>query len=750
MDRIKVTRKASVVIQILLLIFICVINAVGTNHYANFYPINGTYQNFNPVRRLLDGQVVYRDFVDYLGLGHLFMGALCTFIFGGTYQASLYAFSFLTLLSAAACSATLGYFICKRADLALAITNLSVIICKSLFANGIRSVYLLEFYPLYKAAFFVGTSARLVRAMILPLSCLLLCISYNAGRALIKKYDLSADRKKMIILTGMSFISALSVLWSNDYGLSGCVCLTVMIFITVLSRKRKIISACIFTAAELLLSFFWILIITEIVSLGHTTGYFRYMFGTGDYQRWYFGFDKSYYIYDVDFSRFMLLQAAVTIIYLFMIWKNHGETSAVFRYGVPAFINMSCFCAANEYKLLSGDLLQEAALIVLFFTALYEIIAFILSRSKLPYLKAAVTVVSLIVSVAWIVSECDKEADFSFAEEKDGKYFEQLGGNVVALSSDLERTAEFLKDERYFATYASAQEVLSGIYQPSGTDYIIHVLGDERRKEYLDSFRTEDFRYAATIKESYNPYEFWIMRANWFFYKELYRYYHPVYGNTYEIYWERNTHETEDILTGDFEVTVDDINDSVKEIVVRADENVNGVADLFIEYDVEKKNSFNSKFVFQTMLKVENADNFYSSDNSFEANLLRSEGKEYIPVPIVNGYGRVRLTSCPYEDTELTLNAAHCTDIYPVSYRYIEIGNISEQSSSSLTVTAENNKRNTDMLENAAAIIINEKSYSITDIDLSEDHIYISVDNENGDDYKELSGNFVRLRKNNE
>ena len=38
--------------EILLLILICVIHSLGAGYYADFYPINGTFQNFNPVRRL--------------------------------------------------------------------------------------------------------------------------------------------------------------------------------------------------------------------------------------------------------------------------------------------------------------------------------------------------------------------------------------------------------------------------------------------------------------------------------------------------------------------------------------------------------------------------------------------------------------------------------------------------------------------------------------------------------------------------
>ncbi len=86
-------------VELFLVLAACTLHAARAGHYADFYPINGTFQNFNPVRGLLNGQVPCRDFQDYLGLGHLYTGSLCTALLGGDYQASLVAFSFLTIVS---------------------------------------------------------------------------------------------------------------------------------------------------------------------------------------------------------------------------------------------------------------------------------------------------------------------------------------------------------------------------------------------------------------------------------------------------------------------------------------------------------------------------------------------------------------------------------------------------------------------------------------------------------------------------
>lgn len=66
---IKSKNTLIIAIQIIILILICLLHSLEAAHYVNFYPMNGTFQNYNPVRRLLSGQIPYKDFNTYLGLG---------------------------------------------------------------------------------------------------------------------------------------------------------------------------------------------------------------------------------------------------------------------------------------------------------------------------------------------------------------------------------------------------------------------------------------------------------------------------------------------------------------------------------------------------------------------------------------------------------------------------------------------------------------------------------------------------------
>ena len=194
---------------------------------------------------------------------------------------------------------------------------------------------------------------------------------------------------------------------------------------------------------------------------------------------------------------------------------HKGSKWALRRFGLPGFANMVCFCAVNEYKVLSGGNSREVAYAVLFLTIAYEMIYFLIACDRKENVMRVVIVSSLITSIAWVSSTIKDELIFNYMTPKNGIYIEKMGGYVTSLGKDLLNTDKFLAGESFWSTYASAQEVVSDKYQPSGTDYIIHVLGDEQRENYLKDFKNDDFKYAATLKETYSNWEYWIQRFGW-------------------------------------------------------------------------------------------------------------------------------------------------------------------------------------------------------------------------------------------
>ena len=157
--------------EVFFVLLLCIVHSVSAGRYVNFFPVNGTFQNYNPVRRFLAGQIPYRDFQDYLGLGHLYTGSIFTVLFGGNYRASLIAFSFLTFGSLAALSYMVAMSVFGRKEKALAFTNILLVtllvqplVLKYAFAGTQEILDALTY------ALGTGNSARFVRGLILPLT----------------------------------------------------------------------------------------------------------------------------------------------------------------------------------------------------------------------------------------------------------------------------------------------------------------------------------------------------------------------------------------------------------------------------------------------------------------------------------------------------------------------------------------------------------------------------------------------------
>lgn len=236
------------------------------------------------------------------------------------------------------------------------------------------------------------------------------------------------------------------------------------------------------------------------------------------------------------------------------------------------------------------------------------------------------------------------------------------------MSNDLNSAHEFLKGKKIFSTYASAQEVVENQFQPSGTDYIIHVLGDKQRAKYLSDFRKNNFDYAVTIRSDFTPWENWVERANWFFYRELYKNYHPVFQNNYERYWQQNSPaENNCIKTSDldFSISTEQINEQTVKLIISTNAGISGKADVLVDYEVLKNPKSRKAFLcFNPHLHITDSNIPKPTDIPENVNSLRKVSKEFVPITIKSGRGEIVLTSVPVQSTVLNLKSFSCDEIF--------------------------------------------------------------------------------------
>lgn len=660
-----------------LILLMCFVHSLKAQIDCDFFPTNGTFQNFNPVRRLLDGQTPFLDFSVYLGLGHLYLGGLLTAIFGGTYASSLSAFSFLTLFSLALLSTIVGYAILGSLKKALPITILllaALLTSTYLFPEGIFD----DFNHALAASLGPGNSARFIRGAIVPI-CILLIIGITRLVEKTRFYREANENLRIIAMVSIcSVAGAFCFIFSNDYGLSSWLCIGIMVFVVSLARRTGILKSIGFGALYIALSGLLVIILVTLITKGNPLSWFSLTFGTGGYQSWYFNLDtNNYYLYNLDFSFLSLLQFIICILYISRLAKCRASNSACTRFGIPALANMIAFCASNEYLLLTGNVLHEIAYSTLFLTLLFELVRSIWiawNKKTIEHFSKLCGIFIVCVGIAWTVSAFTEYVPRLIESPSSETYIEELGGDLPEKSEELESAIEFIGDEKIFATYSSGLETITGQFQPTKFDYIIHALGDNAREEYLNSFKQGDFKYAATIREKYVDWENWIRDANWFFYRQLYKDYHPVFANSYELFWEKNaSDEKHEISPSEVDLDIERKDGSIV-LKVNCNKKISGTADVNINYSIEKTgNFFERLMIWQECLLVENTSpkkHWETDKNSFR---LPSSGDAFIPIHVVKGYGEATLTSMPEGNTELILENAELITLFTVNYDFAEI-----------------------------------------------------------------------------
>ena len=89
-----------------------------------------------------------------------------------------------------------------------------------------------------------------------------------------------------------------------------------------------------------------------------------------------------------------------------------------------------------------------------------------------------------------------------------------------------------------WSTYAGLLEARNGIFHPT-VDYVIHALGPANRVKYVEDFHRFAPRLAQTVRPAYTGYETWIEDTSWDFYVELLRNYQLVASTPWSFFWER-------------------------------------------------------------------------------------------------------------------------------------------------------------------------------------------------------------------
>ncbi len=642
------------------LILISIAFALKRVCLSDFIPINGDFQNYNVFRRLLDGQIPFKDFTNYLGMGNIYIN-LPLIALRNNFTFSLFVTNFTVCMCFALAVSTVLFLITGKKPFSY-LGGIFLLMFRAFDEGTFIFELLKRVFPFFSLVR-TGGSMRVERSFLPVLLTLFFYIVIKK-----KNIDVFEAVKRRSVFAVLGLIIGFFITWSNDYGFACFGAATVMLFImAVFSYKRlnckTILNMLIFVVAAAV----GFLISVCLVTRFHPLSYFEFTFGVTEYQFWYYGIraDKKILGFIDLFTRsktvvpYLALFCAVAVIFIVKLARKKITSNEI----LCCFIVLSSFFAWGIYVYGSGEISMEALSLFSF----VAIVGFIWKWLCGSCLKKAVKTFNSVFCVGLVCSLVTGVALISFyavkfCGEHEEPYVEGLSG-YCTWGESMEEACELIGDEPVFSTYASALETMMDTYQPSRSDYIIHVLGDDSRAEYIKTFIQGDYKYVTTIKDSITIYESWNKRSGWFFYKELYKNYEPVSETDYNIIWQKT--ESENTIDADITAEIVRIDESTCDIVLTTDSTEDMIVDVTLNYEMESVFNLKRLLNYKSIVAVTDdsmvMENLYFYNNYF---LPDSSDGYSIPITVSGGTGKITISSMPTGCTKLTVNSATVGEAY--------------------------------------------------------------------------------------
>jgi hypothetical protein len=608
----------------------------------DFNPVNGDFQTFNAASRYFEGQVPYLDFANYLGMGPLLLTTLGNIFIGTDFASSvvwtnlIVSFAFIYMTALLLRLLNVKHYFAIAVAIFIIGKMTSYVMPKS--ENEILQIISLIFSPItlasIKSMVNTGHSLYSLRALLPFLVAPLLMLYYRSG-----------DRRLLFVT---AFVLGCGVIWSNDFGPVTAVVfgLFLMFHDKTIKGILGVISFGVAGTASAVL----------VATQGNPIAWLNFNLGVASDQYWYFLFHSFKYISPIDTpddptSYFIILGVLVTV----MLWIELRKTNT------------------NNLKVLLA--LQTTSIVVGIFSIINNAYAF--------YYLSASTYISLIIAVAYCINAKWMVPYRGIARKItvvflaiSGLFFvgaaiscpapQKMGPHELKLGAKLHQSFDGFNEMvdkviahggKPWSTYATATEAALGMHHPSHSDYIIHVLGDTQKMDYLAKFAKENPSVVITPKEDKVYWEHWSMRVNWWFYRELLSQYKNEENGPFWRLWTKKAHSDEATVSCQSEV----IDRGSIKITLQSSSGGRGIAETLVTYKAQ------SPWYARTLVNV--------IDPSYEkaigkvlsiagANTNRAGGIGYgippqaqqQPIPVFldeKGYGSIVVRSYPEGKGEL-------------------------------------------------------------------------------------------------
>lgn len=689
---------------------------------VTFYPANYHYQNYNVVRRLLDGQIPYKEFAVYLGPTHLYLGGFLTFIFGNNITSCAFSYELLTSLIFIFFAFVLGKSLKLKTYQIVILTT--TIISMSYFC--IKYFYKLPglFLRMQEMIYDSSTSAKLIRAFPLFLIC-----------CFIQLIDLKIKSKDIkTILYGLC--AGLAFPCSNDYGISTSIAIFITFFLFKCLQKNKIKEI----LKDLLIfsfsGFFMLILSATIFSQGHLISWYDATFGVGTYQAWYFSGHKAPSLYNINLDFFVICQFLFTVFLgkkLYLKYKNDDDIKEILKYKVLFILNLTSVIdtqllnfLSNGVYFVSMTIFYVSVIFYLFY--LYNNFGEKIIRKRFgTRMILRVNVIFLSIALSLTLFVCGRCIYKIFRDKSPNTISSIKISKFDRFNEDIIDAKNFIENKKLFSLYSSVLEELTNQFQPAGVDQISHALGDKGRKKYLEIFNQKHFDYVSIQKNEVLLAEIWVRLANWDIYKRIYRYYKPVYTNSYITLLELKSIEDYNKLPKSTTIKYEPISKNEGKIILETDKSINGMADINLDFEIKKINILSKLFTFNPLVCLEYPNIYPEIPHSkkIEEIFMSEKHNRDISIYILNGKGELLLKSVPKHNVELVIKSLSYGNYYESPMKFIEIQEVDYDNN---IIKIKKSYLNERLITNVKSIKLDSDIYKIANISLNDNDINIDLD----------------------
>jgi hypothetical protein len=500
-----------------------VANALTLVIQFNGFPGDGPFQTFNPLRRIAAGQHGGHDFQFFHGLGIPYV------------LYPIYALGGKTIFSAelSRYSVSLAFFL-------IALLAILYAASRNVLATIIGAAALLPLSNQYEALYIPGNSLLGVRSTVPVLFAAALILPMR--------------RAVRVIVTAV--LIAVALFLGTEHGLALIAAFGVMQLLSAWKHRsfHQLLDAVAGIAAG---ACGYVLILIAIGGPAGCRNALRFAFRSlpAD-QFWYFGSPPNTFLsswsqvfHDPNIIPNFGIAIPIILVVVALFWRSFEESDERVLHAVAFFVIYGLItCAAYLGIAFHGYFLPLQRTMTFGVGALAAYASVVHAPRWPPRVRRAATF-GLYIFVAILVA-----ADFwlnlsdltvlvmpryqEYVAMGRRTWFSQRWQWDMAASQRVIGFRPGMGRASIWSTYSGLVEDEYGVFNPA-CDYIIHALGPEDRRTYIETFRRTRPENVQTLGRSLFKYEEWVRDMHWDFYGDLLRDYRIAGVTSHSLWWKR-------------------------------------------------------------------------------------------------------------------------------------------------------------------------------------------------------------------